>query len=107
MSSFLNTSYWKEVFSLDNILSYTTTKVVVIRDRRLGFIHRLIQLLILAYIVGYVFIYKKQYLIFETSTGSSAYKIKGVTLGRVQGTNNSSFFDAADLIQPSLENGIL
>ena len=96
---------WKDWFSLDEILSYTTTKVVVIKDRRLGFIHRFIQLLILCYIVGYVFIYKKQYLVTEFSTGSCAYKVKGVTMGRIVETNETTFFDSSDLIYPSLENG--
>jgi hypothetical protein len=93
---------WRDWFSLDEILSYTTTKVVVIKDRRLGALHRFIQFLILCYIVGYVFIYKKQYLATEFSTGSCAYKVKGATNGRFVGTNKTTYFDAADLIHPSI-----
>lgn len=40
---------------LDGLLSYETIKIVTIKNKKVGFLHRIIQLGILGYVVGYVF----------------------------------------------------
>ncbi len=46
-------------YSLDDLLSYSTVKLVRLRDKRLGLLHYTIMLLIFAYIVGYDLLYLK------------------------------------------------
>ncbi|KAM4827000.1 LOW QUALITY PROTEIN: P2X purinoceptor 2 [Thomomys bottae] len=59
---------------------YETPKVVVVRSRRLGVVHRAVQLLILLYFVWYVFIVQKSYQERETGPESSVVtKVKGIT----------------------------
>ena len=45
----------------DELLAYPTIKVVKVRDRYLGSIRYFMLLLIFAYIVGYVLVYKRGY----------------------------------------------
>uniref|UniRef100_A0A6J0DYQ0 P2X purinoceptor n=1 Tax=Peromyscus maniculatus bairdii TaxID=230844 RepID=A0A6J0DYQ0_PERMB len=72
---------------------YETPKVIVVRNRRLGFVHRMVQLLILLYFVWvasragtalsrrYVFIVQKSYQDSETGPESSIItKVKGITI---------------------------
>ncbi|XP_076778448.1 P2X purinoceptor 2 isoform X2 [Arvicanthis niloticus] len=60
---------------------YETPKVIVVRNRRLGFVHRMVQLLILLYFVWYVFIVQKSYQDSETGPESSIItKVKGITM---------------------------
>ncbi|XP_060048680.1 P2X purinoceptor 2 isoform X2 [Erinaceus europaeus] len=59
---------------------YETPKVMVVRNRRLGVVHRAVQLLILLYFVWYVFIVQKSYQDSETGPESSVItKVKGIT----------------------------
>ncbi|NWI21257.1 P2RX2 protein, partial [Crypturellus soui] len=63
-----------------SLLSYSTPQVLVVRDWRLGAVSRALQLLILLYFVGYVFILQKGYQERETSLESSVVtKVKGMT----------------------------
>ena len=39
---------------LDALLSYETIKIVTIKNKKVGFLHRFIQLGILGYVIGYV-----------------------------------------------------
>ncbi|XP_074156421.1 P2X purinoceptor 2 isoform X5 [Sminthopsis crassicaudata] len=59
---------------------YETPKVIVVKNRNLGFIYRAVQLLILLYFVWYVFIIQKGYQDSETGPESSVItKVKGIT----------------------------
>ncbi|XP_054450419.1 P2X purinoceptor 2 isoform X1 [Pteronotus mesoamericanus] len=59
---------------------YETPKVIVVKNRRLGVVYRLVQLLILLYFVWYVFIVQKSYQDRETGPESSVItKVKGIT----------------------------
>ena len=39
---------------LDALLSYETIKIVTIKNKKVGFLHRIIQLAILGYVIGFV-----------------------------------------------------
>uniref|UniRef100_A0A8V0ZP22 P2X purinoceptor n=1 Tax=Gallus gallus TaxID=9031 RepID=A0A8V0ZP22_CHICK len=62
------------------VSSYSSPQVVVVRDGRLGTAYRALQLLVLLYFIGYVFIVQKGYQERETGPESSVItKVKGVT----------------------------
>jgi hypothetical protein len=55
---------------LDDILAYQTVKVVTIRDARMGILYYSLMILLLAYIIGYLLIHKKDYALMQTPTGT-------------------------------------
>ncbi|XP_048370527.1 P2X purinoceptor 2 [Sphaerodactylus townsendi] len=60
--------------------NYETSKVIIVKNRQLGVIYRLVQLLILVYFIWYVFIIQKGYQESESGPESSVItKVKGVT----------------------------
>ncbi|KAK5574854.1 hypothetical protein RB653_010108 [Dictyostelium firmibasis] len=63
-------------FDWDDIFQYSTVKVVRIRDRRLGILHLLFLVGIVAYIVIYSAIVKKGYLFTEVPIGSVRTSLK-------------------------------
>ncbi|KAM6309029.1 P2X purinoceptor 3 [Aegotheles albertisi] len=75
--------------------SYETPKAVVVRSRAVGALHRALQLLILAYFIGWVFLHEKAYQVRDTGIESSVVtKVKGV--GRYAGR----VLDTADYVTP-------
>jgi hypothetical protein len=54
----------------DELLAYTTVKLVRVHDKRLGILHYSFTALILAYIVGYVCLYNKEYMLVDTPEGT-------------------------------------
>eukprot|EP00455_Lapot_gusevi_P057522 TRINITY_DN9823_c0_g1_i2.p1 TRINITY_DN9823_c0_g1~~TRINITY_DN9823_c0_g1_i2.p1 ORF type:complete len:404 (+),score=118.13 TRINITY_DN9823_c0_g1_i2:65-1276(+) len=56
---------------LDEVFSYQTSKVVVVKDRMLGIIRLLMVLAIFIYVVAFVIVYKKRYLDIEVPVGVS------------------------------------
>ncbi|XP_067163192.1 P2X purinoceptor 2-like [Apteryx mantelli] len=77
------------------LCSYSTPQVVVVRNRRLGTAYRALQLLVLLYFVGYVFIIQKGYQECETSPESSVItKVKGVT------QSPSKVWDVGEYVAP-------
>ncbi|XP_041057919.1 P2X purinoceptor 2 isoform X1 [Carcharodon carcharias] len=85
--------YWAEFWD------YETPKVVVVKNRTLGVIYRIIQLLIILYFAIYVFIIQKAYQERENAPESSVItKMKGV------GISNSSMgikiWDVAEYVNP-------
>ncbi|XP_069788931.1 P2X purinoceptor 2-like isoform X2 [Narcine bancroftii] len=78
---------------------YETPKVVVVKNRNLGVIYRIIQLVIILYFVVYVFIIQKSYQEKENAPESSVItKVKGIAI-----TNNSlerKIWDVAEYINP-------
>ncbi|XP_029925398.1 P2X purinoceptor 1 isoform X2 [Myripristis murdjan] len=77
---------------------YETPRQVLVRNRRVGVVCRLIQLLVLAYIIGWVFIYEKGYQSTDTAVSSVFTKMKGVGYTKVDG--RESVWDVADYVFP-------
>ncbi|XP_061206421.1 P2X purinoceptor 3 [Neopsephotus bourkii] len=75
--------------------SYETPKSVVVRSWVVGATHRAVQLLILAYFIGWVFLHEKAYQVRDTVIESSVVtKVKGI--GRYAGR----VLDTADYVTP-------
>ncbi|XP_042640862.1 P2X purinoceptor 3 [Tyto alba] len=75
--------------------SYETTKSVVVKSWVVGAVNRGVQLLILAYFVGWVFLHEKAYQVRDTVIESSVVtKVKGI--GRYAGR----VLDTADYVTP-------
>ena len=93
--------------AVSTCLEYDIPKTVHIRSRFIGILQRFVQLVIIAYVVGYVFIAHKGYQYIDNGAVSgTTTKIKGVAY-----TNDldvrvgEQLWDAADLIVPPEENG--
>ncbi|XP_075424336.1 P2X purinoceptor 4 [Ascaphus truei] len=84
------------------ILEYDTPRIVLIKSRKVGLMNRVIQLGILAYVIGWVFVWEKGYQEFDSVVSSVTSKVKGVTV-----TNTSELgtriWDVADYIIPAQE----
>lgn len=83
----------------DFFFEYETPRQVLVRNRRVGVVCRLIQLGVLAYIIGWVFIYEKGYQTSDTAVSSVFSKMKGVGYTNVSG--NEMVWDVADYVFPS------
>ncbi|NXC01905.1 P2RX3 protein, partial [Orthonyx spaldingii] len=80
---------------VSDFFSYETTKSVVVKSWVVGVVNRGVQLLILAYFVGWVFLHEKAYQVRDTAIESSVVtKVKGV--GRYEG----QVLDTADYVTP-------
>ncbi|CAM9498011.1 unnamed protein product [Bubo scandiacus] len=78
-----------------DFFSYETTKSVVVKSWVVGAVNRGVQLLILAYFVGWVFLHEKAYQVRDTVIESSVVtKVKGI--GRYAGR----VLDTADYVTP-------
>ncbi|CAN9501592.1 unnamed protein product [Ophioblennius macclurei] len=82
----------------DFFFEYETPRQVLVRNRRVGVVCRLIQLGVLAYIIGWVFIYEKGYQSTDTAVSSVFTKMKGVGYTNVSG--NERVWDVADYVFP-------
>ncbi|KAM9728402.1 P2X purinoceptor 1 isoform 2-T2 [Menidia menidia] len=82
----------------DFFFEYETPRQVLVRNRRVGVVCRLIQLGVLAYIIGWVFIYEKGYQTTDTAVSSVFTKMKGVGYTNVNGSER--VWDVADYIFP-------
>eukprot|EP00795_Rhopilema_esculentum_P015414 gene15414-6655_t len=94
---------------LDTLLSYETIKIVTIKNKKVGFLHRLVQLAILGYVIGYAIIWKKGYQEFDQSLSAVTTKLKGVALANFSTfesplLNGMHIFDSADYVIPPQEN---
>ncbi|XP_068601065.1 P2X purinoceptor 1 isoform X2 [Brachionichthys hirsutus] len=83
----------------DFFFEYETPRQVLVRNRRVGVVCRLIQLGVLAYIIGWVFIYEKGYQSTDTAVSSIFSKMKGVGYTNVNGSER--VWDVADYVFPS------
>jgi len=61
--------------NLDDLLNYETPKVVVIRDRRLGFLYYLICSTIFMYVVGFQILYSNEHMVKTVVTGTSRLEL--------------------------------
>ncbi|XP_034739868.1 P2X purinoceptor 3a isoform X2 [Etheostoma cragini] len=78
-----------------DFFTYETTKSVVVKSWSVGIINRLVQLLIIMYFVGWVFIHEKAYQVTDTGIESSVMtKVKGF------GYHNDRVMDVADYVYP-------
>uniref|UniRef100_A0A3B3CNB6 P2X purinoceptor n=1 Tax=Oryzias melastigma TaxID=30732 RepID=A0A3B3CNB6_ORYME len=81
--------------------TYETTKSVVVKSWSVGIINRIVQLLIIAYFVGWVFLHEKAYQVIDTGIESSVMtKVKG--FGRL----DNHVMDVADYVYPPQGSGI-
>ncbi|XP_068585609.1 P2X purinoceptor 1 isoform X2 [Cebidichthys violaceus] len=82
----------------DFFFEYETPRQVLVRDRRVGVVCRLIQLGVLAYIIGWVFIYEKGYQTTDIAVSSVFTKMKGVGYTSINGSER--VWDVADYVFP-------
>nr|XP_046161933.1 P2X purinoceptor 1-like isoform X2 [Oncorhynchus gorbuscha] len=82
----------------DFFFKYETPRQVLVRNRRVGVVCRLIQLGVLAYIIGWVFIYEKGYQSTDTAVSSVFTKMKGVGYTNVDGEER--VWDMVDYVFP-------
>ncbi|KAM6923787.1 P2X purinoceptor 3a [Xenentodon cancila] len=81
--------------------TYETTKSVVVKSWSVGIINRIVQLLIITYFVGWVFIHEKAYQVTDTGIESSVMtKVKGF------GKYDHRVMDVADYIYPPQGTGV-
>ncbi|XP_030046223.1 P2X purinoceptor 3 [Microcaecilia unicolor] len=78
-----------------DFFTYETTKSVVVKSWTIGVINRAVQLLIITYFIGWVFIHEKAYQIRDTAIESSVVtKVKGL------GKYSNRVMDVADYVTP-------
>ncbi|XP_074527846.1 P2X purinoceptor 1 isoform X2 [Halichoeres trimaculatus] len=82
----------------DFFFEYETPRQVLVRNRRVGVVCRLIQLGVLAYIIGWVFIYEKGYQSTDIAVSSVFTKMKGV--GYTNEKGKERVWDVADYVFP-------
>ncbi|XP_037126536.1 P2X purinoceptor 1-like isoform X2 [Syngnathus acus] len=82
----------------DFFFEYETPRQVLVRNRRVGVVCRLIQLGVLAYIIGWVFIYEKGYQSTDMAVSSVFTKMKGVGYTNVSGVEK--LWDVAEYVFP-------
>ncbi|MED6231403.1 hypothetical protein ATANTOWER_028331 [Ataeniobius toweri] len=86
---------------MTSFLTYETSKSVVVKSWSVGIINRLVQLMIISYFVGYVFLYERAYQVADTAIESSVItKVKGF------GKLNDVVMDVADYIYPPQGEGV-
>nr|XP_045015014.1 P2X purinoceptor 1 isoform X3 [Jaculus jaculus] len=79
---------------------YDTPRMVLVRNKKVGVIFRLIQLVVLVYVIGWVFVFEKGY---QTSSGlisSVSVKLKGLAVTQLQGLDRQ-VWDVADYVFPA------
>ncbi|PAA87483.1 hypothetical protein BOX15_Mlig018619g2 [Macrostomum lignano] len=87
------------------LFRYETSKVVQISSIKVSVIYRLIQLLIIAYVIGWVVVYKKGYQDFDDVVSGVTTKVKGVQYTNLTGTSiGARIWDVADYVVPPQEN---
>ncbi|XP_053815797.1 P2X purinoceptor 4 isoform X2 [Vidua chalybeata] len=88
------------------LFEYDTPRIVLIRSRKVGLINRAVQLGILAYVIGWVFLWEKGYQETDSVVSSVTTKVKGVTLTNTS-TLGARVWDVADyVIPPQGENTV-
>ncbi|XP_027481351.1 P2X purinoceptor 1 isoform X1 [Zalophus californianus] len=79
---------------------YDTPRMVLVRNKKVGVVFRLIQLVVLVYVIGWVFVYEKGY---QTSSGlisSVSVKLKGLAVTKLPGLG-PQVWDVADYVFPA------
>ncbi|XP_040192652.1 P2X purinoceptor 1 isoform X1 [Rana temporaria] len=78
---------------------YDTPRMVLVRDKKVGLTFRLIQLGVLGYIVGWVFLYEKGYQDVDDIISSVSIKLKGLAVTDLPGIGRE-IWDVADYVFP-------
>ncbi|XP_078361024.1 P2X purinoceptor 4-like isoform X1 [Oculina patagonica] len=96
---------------LTAFFEYDTAKIVHIKSKKVGLINRLIQLVIIVYIIGYVIVYKKGYQEFQKPYSSVTTKVKGLSLTNLTNSSNElplyggvHVWDSSDFVVPPEED---
>uniref|UniRef100_G3R9K0 P2X purinoceptor n=1 Tax=Gorilla gorilla gorilla TaxID=9595 RepID=G3R9K0_GORGO len=80
---------------ISDFFTYETTKSVVVKSWTIGIINRVVQLLIISYFVGWVFLHEKAYQVRDTAIESSVVtKVKG------SGLYANRVMDVSDYVTP-------
>ncbi|KAB1272090.1 P2X purinoceptor 3 [Camelus dromedarius] len=80
---------------ISDFFTYETTKSVVVKSWTIGIINRAVQLLIISYFVGWVFLHEKAYQVRDTAIESSVVtKVKGF------GRYANQVMDVSDYVTP-------
>ncbi|KAM8898844.1 P2X purinoceptor 1 isoform 2-T2 [Spinachia spinachia] len=82
----------------DFFFEYETPRQVLVRNRKVGIVCRLIQAGVLAYIIGWVFIYEKGYQSTDKAVSSVYTKMKGVGYASING--DERIWDEVDYVFP-------
>jgi len=90
---------------LSVFFEYDTPRIVHIRSKKVGLFNRLIQLLVIGYIIGYVIVYKKGYQDTEKVQGAVTTKVKGIIFSNttLPGVGVRTW-DPSDYVVPPQEN---
>lgn len=88
---------------LDEVFSYNTVKEVRMLDRRLGIVCWVIRTMVLAYVIGYVFVMREGYAETEKGFGHAVSQVEGMAFSMANGKARP--WDTVDAAQPALENG--
>ncbi|KAK9961969.1 hypothetical protein ABG768_007363 [Culter alburnus] len=87
------------------LFEYTTIKYVVTQNKKLGLLYRILQLTVMGYLIGWVFVTKKEYQAKDDTIESSVRtKVKGVA--RVN-TTDSELWGPEDYVFPKQGEGFL
>ncbi|KAH1178910.1 hypothetical protein KIL84_000241 [Mauremys mutica] len=78
---------------------YDTPRMVLVKNKKVGLIFRLIQLVVLGYIIGWVFLYEKGYQSQDGIISSVSVKLKGLTVTNISGIG-PHIWDVADYVFP-------
>uniref|UniRef100_A0A8C0GW31 P2X purinoceptor n=1 Tax=Chelonoidis abingdonii TaxID=106734 RepID=A0A8C0GW31_CHEAB len=78
---------------------YDTPRMVLVKNKKVGLVFRLTQLVVLGYIIGWVFLYKKGYQSQDGIISSVSVKLKGLTVTNISGIG-PHIWDVADYVFP-------
>ncbi|XP_031752843.1 P2X purinoceptor 1 isoform X1 [Xenopus tropicalis] len=81
------------------LFEYDTPRMVLVRDKKVGLTFRMIQLGVLAYIIGWVFVYEKGYQTVDGIISSVSVKIKGLAVTDLPSIG-TEIWDAVDYVFP-------
>uniref|UniRef100_A0A8C9L811 Purinergic receptor P2X 6 n=1 Tax=Pavo cristatus TaxID=9049 RepID=A0A8C9L811_PAVCR len=89
------------------LLDYKTEKFALTRNRRMGLLYRLLQLAVLGYVLGWVFVVRRGYQDTDAAPHVSVVtKLKGVSVSRAEDARRR-LWDAADFSRPPQGENVL
>ncbi|XP_071998236.1 P2X purinoceptor 6 isoform X2 [Engystomops pustulosus] len=94
--------------SFPPFLDYKTEKYVLTKNRKIGVFHRLLQLGVLIYVIGWVFIVKKGYQESDKDPHISVItKMKGASITKNFKDLQERLWDVADFVKPAQGENVL
>ncbi|XP_063207580.1 P2X purinoceptor 6 [Chroicocephalus ridibundus] len=92
----------------DGLLDYKTAKFALTRNRRIGLLHRLLQLGVLGYLFGWVLLVRKGYQESDRAPRAAVVtKLKGAAAAAAAGGAGRRLWDAAELGRPPQGENVL